>query len=49
VRWVESALGDPDIAARLRKLSHRRLQGEVLREALLQTVASRYEELTALR
>lgn len=46
--WVETALGDVDLAARLRKLSHRQLRGEPLREALLQTVAARYDELNAL-
>jgi hypothetical protein len=38
-----------DLAARLRKLSHRQLRGEPFREALRQTVAARYEELNALR
>lgn len=47
--WVETALGDVDLAARLRKLSHRELHGETLREALRQTVAARYEELNGLR
>jgi hydroxymethylpyrimidine pyrophosphatase-like HAD family hydrolase len=47
--WVEGALGDMDLAARLRKLSHRQLDGERLREALRQTVSTRYEELKALR
>lgn len=47
--WVETALGDVDLAAHLRKLSHRELHGETLREALRQTVAARYEELNGLR
>jgi hydroxymethylpyrimidine pyrophosphatase-like HAD family hydrolase len=47
--WVETALGDVDLAARLRKLSHRQIHDEKLREALRQTVAARYEELNALR
>ncbi len=47
VRWVESALGDTELAARLRKLSNRQLQGEELREAFRQTVAAHYAELTA--
>ena len=46
--WAETALGDVDLAARLRKLSHRQLRGEPLREALLQTVVTRYDELNAL-
>ncbi|MEW6544880.1 MAG: HAD hydrolase family protein [Nitrospirota bacterium] len=49
VRWAEEALGDADLAARLRKLSNRRLAREELREALRQTVAAYYEGLTALR
>ncbi|CAE6739536.1 HAD-IIB family hydrolase [Nitrospira defluvii] len=48
-RWAEGALGDADLAARLRKLAHRQLEGKTLREALRQTVAGRYEELNALR
>jgi hydroxymethylpyrimidine pyrophosphatase-like HAD family hydrolase len=48
-RWAEGALGDADLAARLRKLAHRQLEGKALREALRQTVAARYEELNALR
>ena len=48
-RWAEEALGDTDLAARLRKLAHRQLQGKPLREALRQTISVRYEELNALR
>lgn len=48
-RWAESALGDADLAARLRKLAHRQLKEKQLREAISQTVAARYEELNALR
>ena len=48
-RWAEGALSDVDLAARLRKLAHRQLEGKQLREALRQTVAVRYEELNALR
>lgn len=47
VRWVEGALGDQELAARLRKLSNRQLRGEELREALRQTVATHYADLTA--
>ncbi len=47
--WVEESLGDTGLAARLRKVSHRNLDGEELREALRQTVATHYEELNALR
>lgn len=45
VRWAESTLGDAELAARLRKLSHRELKGELLRDALQQTVSAHYEEL----
>ena len=48
-RWAVSALGDADLAARLRKLAHRQLKGKQLRDAIRQTVAARYEELNALR
>jgi hypothetical protein len=48
-KWAEGALGDADLAARLRKLAHRQLEGGTLREALRQMVAGRYEELNALR
>lgn len=48
-KWAEMALGDVDLAARLRKLSHREIHGETLREALRQTAAARYEELNAPR
>ncbi len=47
-RWAEGALGDAELAARLRQLSHRQVKGEHLREALQQTVAAHYEELKAL-
>lgn len=46
VRWAESALGDQELAARLRKLSNRQLKGEELREAFRQTVTTHYAELT---
>jgi len=47
--WAERALGDGGLAARLRKLSHRQLKGEELRDALRRTVASHYDELDKLR
>jgi hydroxymethylpyrimidine pyrophosphatase-like HAD family hydrolase len=47
-RWVDSALGDGILADHLHKLAQRRLEGEVLREALLQRVGTHYEELHAL-
>lgn len=49
IRWAEEALGDEGFAARLRKLSHRRLRGEELRAALTHTTADHYAELSALR
>ena len=48
-KWADSALGDEELAAHLRKLAHRQLQGEGLRAALLQRVANHYLELQALR
>jgi hydroxymethylpyrimidine pyrophosphatase-like HAD family hydrolase len=44
-RWVEKALGDGILADHLRKLVQRPLAGEALRQALLQRVATHYEEL----
>jgi hypothetical protein len=49
VRWVERALGDGILADHLRKLAQRPLAGEALRGALLQRVATHYEELHVLR
>jgi hydroxymethylpyrimidine pyrophosphatase-like HAD family hydrolase len=48
-RWAEKALGDGILADHLRKLAQRPLASESLREALLQRVATHYEELHALR
>jgi hydroxymethylpyrimidine pyrophosphatase-like HAD family hydrolase len=48
-RWVDAALGDGILADYLRKLAQRSLEGEVLREALLQRVETHYEELHSLR
>ena len=48
-KWADGALGDEELAAHLRKLAHRQLQGEALREALLQRVANHHLELQALR
>jgi hydroxymethylpyrimidine pyrophosphatase-like HAD family hydrolase len=47
--WVGGALGHSELAAHLRKLAHRPLKGEALREALLQRVAACYQELQAIR
>ena len=49
VRWAEETLGDAGLAARLRKISNRQLNGEELREALKKTVGFHYEDLNALR
>jgi hypothetical protein len=48
-KWAEDALGDEGLAGHLRKLAHRQLQGEALREALLQRVANHHQELQSLR
>jgi hydroxymethylpyrimidine pyrophosphatase-like HAD family hydrolase len=47
-RWVRDVLRDPELARRLHKLAGRRLPPEELREAMVATVASRYEELESL-
>jgi hydroxymethylpyrimidine pyrophosphatase-like HAD family hydrolase len=48
-RWAKSGLGDGILADHLRKLAQRSLEGEALREALVQRVATHYEELHAAR
>jgi hypothetical protein len=48
VRWVDGALGDGILANHLRKLAQRSLEGEALREALVQRVTAHYEELRIL-
>ncbi len=45
VAWSEGALGDAELAAHLRKLAHRSLTDETLREALLQRVTAHYAQL----
>lgn len=47
--WADSALGDRVLSAHLRKLAQRSLEGEALREVLVQRLATHYEELDALR
>lgn len=47
--WAEDALGNTDLALHLRKLAHRRLEGEALRDALSQRVAFHYAEVQAFR
>ena len=49
VAWVEGTLGDQVLAGHLRKLAQRPLEGESLREALLQRVANQYDELHVSR
>ena len=45
VEWAEGALGDGGLASRLRKVAHRRCQGEDLREALDHVESAHYEEI----
>jgi hypothetical protein len=47
--WVKSTLGDGILADHLRKLAQRSLESTALRQALVQRVATHYEELRALR
>lgn len=49
VAWVSRALGDGILADHLHKLAKRPLEGEALREALVQRVATHYEELYVSR
>lgn len=45
VAWVEGVLSDAELAAHLRKLAHRRLEGETLRTALQQRLSAHDAEL----
>ncbi len=47
-RWLTAVLHDDELARRLHKLSSRRLTGEALRNALLEVVIQRYDELDRL-
>jgi hypothetical protein len=47
-RWIREALGDETLAAQLEKLAHREpINGEALRQALLERVTDRYIELSS--
>ncbi|HLV02504.1 MAG TPA: HAD hydrolase family protein [Acidobacteriota bacterium] len=48
VLWVEEVLQDEELGRHLKKLKSRGLLGETLRDALIQTVRARYEELESL-
>ena len=47
-RWLIEVLHDAELAQRIRKIAGRGLDGETLRQALLEVVVGRYEELDAL-
>lgn len=47
-RWLEQVLHDEELARRVHKIAHRQLEGEALRQALLEVVIDRYEELDSL-
>lgn len=47
-RWLQDVLHDGELARRVRKVGNHDLQGEALRQALLEVVANRYEELDSL-
>lgn len=46
--WIQGALHDEELARRVGKLAGRQLSGDALRQALLETVVERYEELEML-
>jgi hypothetical protein len=48
VAWCSGALHDEELARRVSTIAGRQLSGNALREALLDTVAERYEELEML-
>jgi hydroxymethylpyrimidine pyrophosphatase-like HAD family hydrolase/CheY-like chemotaxis protein len=43
--WLQDVLGDGDLSREVQKLNHRELHGENLRQALLEMVINRYDEL----
>ena len=47
-RWLEDVLHDGELARRLHKVNSRDLHGEGLRQAMLEIVIDRYEELDSL-
>ncbi len=47
-KWLINTLHDPELARRLRKVSNRKLEGEMLREVLSATISARYDELQSL-
>lgn len=47
-RWLQGVLRDGELARRVCKVGNRDLQGEELRQALLEVVIDRYEELNNL-
>jgi hypothetical protein len=47
-RWLTEVLHDKELAHRLRKIRHRHIERQQLREALVTVVADRYEELESL-
>lgn len=46
--WIEGALHDEELARRVSKIADRKLVGDALRQALLEVVVERYEELEML-
>jgi hypothetical protein len=46
--WCSGALHDEELARRVSKIAGRQLVGDALRQALLETVVERYEELEML-
>ncbi len=46
--WIEGALHDEELARRVSKIADRQLHGDALRQALLETVVERYEDLEML-
>lgn len=47
-RWLRDVLHDDELAHRVQKIANRNLQGDVMRQTLLETVIERYEELDNL-
>ena len=48
VAWCSGALHDEELARRVSMIAGRQLSGDALRQALLETMVERYEELEML-
>ena len=47
-RWLQGVFHDSELISRMRKISRRDIQGEALRQTLIEVVIDRYKELSSL-